>query len=117
MNEPRNEEENLDEFDKCTIENCTCGYRGGNEVCLHKERCAYQLSEKWLSIHDPNEKSTIETILAIEKKRGKSLSFQEILAITPTHEIDQEKHRYIIDSKGNIFDMKKHRIIRHNLKF
>jgi hypothetical protein len=111
-----NTEENLVKFDKCTLDEHECGFKTKDGFCLQKERCAYQLSEKWISIHAPNEKSTIETILEIEKKHERPLKPQEIYAITPKDELDPETERYIIDFKGNVFDIKKHRIIRRNLK-
>jgi hypothetical protein len=111
-----NNVENLTEFDECTIENANCGYRTKDGFCLHKEQCAFQQSAKWLSFHSPTEKSTIETILEIEKKQGRLLKPQEILELTPSNEIDKETNRYIIDFKGNVFDFQKHRIIRRNLK-
>jgi hypothetical protein len=126
MNEPRNEEENLDEFNKCTIENCHCGYKGENDLCLHKERCAYQLSEKWISIHAPNEKSTIEIISETIKKHGKCPTQAELFAIIPKAELEEfvgtdrsgKRFRsfFVVDTKGNILNLRNGNEIRRNWK-
>lgn len=116
MNKTKIQDEISDHYDKCTLELRYCGNRISGGLCLSKDRCAYHLSEKWLSSHVPKEKSTIETIIEIESKRNKSLTTEEVLAMTPNEEIDNETGRYIIDFKGNVFDIKKHRVIQRNFK-
>jgi hypothetical protein len=111
-----NDAENLEKFDRCTLTEHYCGFKTKDGFCLSKTRCAYSQFEQWTSKLSPNERSTIEEILFIENKHGKPMKTQEILAITPQDEIDPETHRYIVDAKGNIFDIKMHHIIRHNLK-
>ena len=97
--------------------NFTCGFLGKNCICIHKDRCAYKLSEQYFRPYTKNEKSTIETIREIEKKHDKVLTIKEILAITPNSEILNEKGlTFIIDEKGNILNLKNRNQIRRNFK-
>jgi len=113
-----NTPENLEKFDKCTLNEHYCGFKTKDGFCLNKDRCAYKLSEKYFQ---KLTESTIETILRLLKE-GKIKTYNDILAITPESEIETEiirdsenkpiKKLYIVDSKGNVLDVFKLRIIR-----
>jgi hypothetical protein len=121
-----NKEENEVNFDICTLEDHDCGFKTMDGLCLQKYRCAYQLSEKWISIHDPNDKPTVEALLELIKKHGKLTTKGEILAIIPEDErayypcLDEKKKEgrsfLVIDYKGNIINVRTWQVIRHNLK-
>lgn len=102
------------ENDICTIKECSCKYRTGINLCSHEGTCAFSLSSKWLSSHKPNEKSTIEKILEQEKKLNRPLMPIELEAIIPESEIERETNAFAIDFKGNIFSIKRNRVIGRN---
>lgn len=118
--------ENLEKFDRCTLEAAHCGYRTKDGFCLLKDYCRYQLSRKYFENLEENKESTIEYILRVEKKLGRALKRKEILDITPFEEIEifdyldrkKEFRRavFLVDSKGNIMNLVNHRIIRRNFK-
>jgi hypothetical protein len=121
-----NDAENLEQFDRCTLTEHYCGFKTKDGFCLSKTRCAYSQFEQWTSKTTLNERSTIEEILFIENKHGRSLNSQEILSMTPKDELMHEvatdsegktkSYFFIVDAKGNVFDIVKHRIIKRNLK-
>jgi hypothetical protein len=116
----------LEEFDRCTLESSHCGHRASGSFCLSKERCIHHLSEKWISIHDLNDKPTIESLREFLKKTEKGFTREEILAMIPkdemetyTYTTEEKKERlsaFVVDFKGNIFNLRNLNTIRRNLK-
>lgn len=131
-----NSTNNEEQFDKCTLDveqemrdgtlRTTCGFRTQDGFCLNKDRCAYHLSEKYISDYDPNEKPTVELLLQLFKKADKELTKADVLAMIPEDEMQSfkffdEKNKdglsaFVVDRKGNIFNLRTGQIIRRNLK-
>lgn len=126
MKQIRIEDDILDNYDKCTLESYHCGHRASSDLCLLKERCCHQLSEKWLSIHDVNDKPTVESLTEFLKKTENGYTREEIFAMIPKDEMEtytyttQEKKErlsaFVVDFKGNVFNLRTMKAIRRNLK-
>lgn len=116
-----NNPENFEKFDKCTLDHY-CGFKTKDNFCLLDSHCAYKLSNKYFK---KIEKPTVQYIIELLQK-GKIKTYQDILAITPTNEIETFSYVnsenklitkiYIVDFNGNIFDLYKLRPIRLNYK-